>query len=86
MRLNVRVSPKASRNEIGEIMEDADGSFWLRVKITTAPEDGKANKALIALLSKNWKISKSQFEILSGETARKKCLLIRGLRSAPELP
>ena len=42
------------------------------------PEDGKANKALIALLAKRLKIAKSAISIVSGETARKKILRIVG--------
>ena len=44
----------------------------LRVYITTVPEDGKANKATIALLSKFLKVPKSRLTLLSGYTSRDK--------------
>ncbi len=46
--------------------------------MTAVPEDGKANKALIALLSKTVKIPKSSIKFISGETSRKKILRLEG--------
>ncbi len=77
-RLAVRLTPKASRNEIGQIVADADGGAVLKVSVTTVPEDGKANAALIALLSKSWKIAKSKITITAGATDRRKTLFIEG--------
>ena len=75
-RLAVRLTPKASRNEITAIAADADGGAILKVSVTTVPEDGKANAALIALLSKAWKIPKSKITITAGATDRRKTLFI----------
>ena len=44
----VRVTPKASRDRI---LVEADA---IRVYVTTVPEDGKANKAVVKLLSRRW--------------------------------
>lgn len=74
MILLLKISPNASKNEI--IKEDAG----IKVKITAQPIDGKANKALIEFLSKQFKIPKSYFEIIRGETAKDKVILIK----APE--
>lgn len=49
----------------------------LRVSVTQAPEKGKANKALVAVLAKSLGVKKSQVELLSGETSQKKRFLIR---------
>lgn len=67
----LRISPNASKNEI--IKENAG----IKVKITAQPIDGKANKALIEYLSKQFKIPKSYFEIIRGETAKDKTILIK---------
>ncbi|QBG49220.1 YggU family protein [Verrucomicrobia bacterium S94] len=67
--LNVRVVPRASRDEIAGRMGDA-----LKVRIQAPPVDGKANAYLIKFLSKHWKIPKNSIEILSGETGRNKRL------------
>ncbi len=70
MLLRVRISPNASKNEI-----IADGEI-IKVKLTAPPVDGKANKALIALLSKHYKVPKTSIKIIKGETSRDKTLLI----------
>jgi len=69
--LNIRVVPRASRNEIAGVQGDA-----LKVRIQAPPLDGKANAYLIKFLSKHWKIPRSNIEILSGETGRNKRLRI----------
>ena len=62
----VRVTPKASRNAI----KSEDGA--LRVYVTTVPEDGKANAAVVKLLSKAVGVPKSRLELVRGHTSRDK--------------
>lgn len=69
--LTLRISPNASKNEI---IKENEG---IKVKITAQPIDGKANKALIEFLSKQFKIPKSYFEIIRGETSKDKTILIK---------
>ena len=73
--LPVRAHPGARRNEIRGVQ---DG--MLKVSVTQAPEKGKANKALIQLLSKSLGLKKSQIELLSGETSHQKRFLVRGIK------
>lgn len=73
-RFEVRVTPKASRNEVQ--IESIDPPR-LRVKVTVVPEDGKANAAVVKLMSKQMKLAKSRFELLSGATSRDKVFRIR---------
>lgn len=77
LRFTVRVTPKAGRNKIQSVMRDADGNLLLKIAVTEVPEDGKANQAVIKLLSKSFGVAKSDIEILSGETARVKKLFMR---------
>jgi uncharacterized protein (TIGR00251 family) len=72
--LPVRAQPGARRNEI---RGEQDGA--LKVSVTQAPEKGKANKALIEVLSKALALKKSQMELLSGETSHQKRFLVRGV-------
>ena len=51
----------------------------LKVAVTAAPEKGKANQAIISLLSKQLGVPKSRFAIIAGETSRIKRILIEGL-------
>lgn len=78
MRLAVRLTPKASRTRIEGVAAEADGGHVLKVSVTAVPEDGKANAALIKLLSKEWKVPKSAFDIAQGATDRRKSLHISG--------
>ena len=63
---NVRVTPHAKQNKVTE----NDGV--LRVYTTVAPENGRANSAVIELLSEYWDMPKSKIKILRGLTGRDK--------------
>jgi uncharacterized protein len=78
LRLDVKVTPKASADRIQGWVEDEQGARVLKIAVTAPPEDGKANKAVIALLAKRLKLPKSAIEFASGETSRRKTLLIDG--------
>jgi uncharacterized protein (TIGR00251 family) len=70
----VHVLPRAKRDEIeGEVIDSA-GKKWLKVRLTATPEDGKANKALIRLLAKEWGCAPSCLSIVSGELSRHKII------------
>ncbi len=72
--LPVHAQPGAKRSGL---MGEQAGA--LKVAVTAAPEQGKANKALVEVLSKALKIKKSQIELLSGETNREKKFLLRNI-------
>ena len=72
--LPVRAHAGARRNEING---EQDG--MLKVRITQPPEKGKANKAIVELLSKRLSLRKSQFELVAGETSRHKRFLVRAI-------
>ncbi|MBI2707364.1 MAG: DUF167 domain-containing protein [Proteobacteria bacterium] len=70
MRLIVHLIPKASANKIEGWAQDVQDQRVLRVKVTAVPEDGKANLALIKLLSKTFHVSKSRISLVRGTTSR----------------
>jgi uncharacterized protein (TIGR00251 family) len=72
--LSLRVTPRSSRNEVSVSPEGA-----VHVRVTAAPTDGEANKAVIELLAKTLGIPKSNIEILSGGASRQKRIAISGL-------
>lgn len=76
--LTVKLTPKASKNAIQEWATDANGARYLKVSVTAVPEKGKANEALINLLSKEWKLPKKALSLLQGETDRLKQIRIDG--------
>lgn len=71
--LNLRVQPKASRDELAGPQEDC-----YRVRITAPPVDGKANAHLIAFLAKSFGVSRRAVTLVSGETSRIKRVRIAG--------
>lgn len=78
VRLAVKLTPKASRNRIEGVAAEADGQGLLKVSVTAVPEDGKANKALVDLLARDWKLPKRSIQIISGASERRKTLFIEG--------
>jgi uncharacterized protein (TIGR00251 family) len=76
--LAVRLTPNGGRNAFDGMDVSADGLAHLKARVTAVPEKGKANKALIALLSKSLKIPKSLISVVSGDAARQKILRIDG--------
>ena len=78
LELALRVTPNAGANRIEGIDIRDDGTAVLRVRVTAVPDKGKANKAVIALLSKTLHVPKSAITITAGETARLKTVLVAG--------
>jgi len=72
--ITVRVQPRASTNMVVDYQGDI-----LRVRITQPPEHGKANEALVDLLSDKLKLPKSSITILRGHAYRDKVVNVRGL-------
>jgi len=70
--LPVRAHAGARRSEIR-----GEQNGMLRVSVTQSPEKGKANKALIAVLSEGLSLKKSQIELISGATSPQKRFLVR---------
>ena len=84
VRVAVRVTPKASRAGIAGVGVDAAGCAFLKVRVTEAPEGGKANAAVVKLLAKAWGVPKGSIEVVSGQTGRRKILLVAGDAAALE--
>jgi uncharacterized protein (TIGR00251 family) len=65
--LEVRVQPRASRNEILEFRDHV-----LRLRVTASPVDGEANHQVRRVLAEALGIAPSNVEILKGEKGRRK--------------
>lgn len=73
----VRVSPRASREELGPVREGA-----LCVRLCAPPVENAANQALVALVAKRLGVAKGRVRVLSGQKSRQKRVWVEGL--APE--
>jgi uncharacterized protein (TIGR00251 family) len=78
VELHVRLTPKSSRDALDGIETRADGACMLKARVRAIPEDGKANEALIALISKQLKLPASRIRLTAGATSRQKTLLLEG--------
>ena len=71
LTLNVRVQPRASKDEIVGIQGN-----YLKIRITAPPVDGKANDHLIRFLAREFALPRARITLLSGEGMREKRLLL----------
>ena len=72
--LSLYVQPRAAKNELAGLHDGA-----LKLRLTTPPVDGKANKAVISFISKLLKVPKSSVTLRSGLKNRRKQVLISSL-------
>jgi len=73
--LAIRVTPRASKNEITEILSDGT----IKIRLTAPPVEGKANSELIRFLADVLDIAPSKLEIVAGETGRDKLVSVLDL-------
>ena len=75
--LNVRAQPRSSRSGVDGVIGDA-----LKVRIRSAPVDGKANKELVETLADAFSLPKSRVSFVGGETSKSKRILLAGIGAA----
>lgn len=68
----VKAFPKSRRSGVEGVVQIAGARWALRVLTTAAPEKGKANQAVRALLAEFLNVAPSRLELVSGETAQLK--------------
>ena len=76
-RLTLRVSPGAARPGI----VGRHGAGW-KVRVAAAPEDGKANAAVIRLIADTVGVPARDVAILSGHASRDKTVEVAGIDNA----
>ena len=72
--LNVKAQPRSSKAGVDGLVGDA-----VKVRIRSAPVDGKANKELIETLADAFGLAKSSVVFKSGETSKTKRILLKGI-------
>lgn len=70
--LAVRVTPRASRNEITEIQTDGT----VKVRLTALPVEGDANKALIVFMAEVLGVPPSKLDIVAGLSGKDKLISV----------
>ena len=74
----LRLTPKGGRDALEGIEALADGRVVLKARVRAAPENGRANAALIELLAKALCAPKSALTLVCGQTARIKKFRVAG--------
>jgi len=77
--IKIKVEPRSSKAGIVGPYGDA-----LKVKLTSPPVEGKANKELIEVLARELKVKKKDIEIVSGQSSKNKVVRINGITSIEE--
>lgn len=67
MRISVKVKPGAKEDRVEKV-----GTSELSVRLKAPPKEGKANKALIGILSEYFSVPKSRISIARGESGKNK--------------
>ena len=78
--IKIKVEPRSSKSGIVGLYGDA-----LKVKLTSPPVEGKANKELVEVLAKACGIRKGDIEIVSGKSSKNKLVRIAGIQSIAEI-
>lgn len=74
VEIRVKVVPGASRDRIAGLLGDA-----LKVQVSAAPERGKANAAVEALLAKALGVDARSVKVVSGLTSPRKVVRVMGV-------
>jgi len=70
----VKIHPRAKKNAVTGFVGDA-----LKLSLTAPPIDGRANDACIDFLSDLLRVPRSCITIVSGQTSRRKIILVTGI-------
>jgi uncharacterized protein YggU (UPF0235/DUF167 family) len=76
-RLRLRVSPGAGRSAV----VGRHGDAW-KVRVTEAPERGRANDAVLRLLAETLALPRTALTLVSGHGAREKIVELTGMGPA----
>ena len=74
IRLSAIIQPRSSKNEVTGIYNNA-----LKIRLTSPPVDGAANKECIRFFSKLLGVSPSEITIVQGFSSRNKTIEVIGL-------
>ena len=72
--LSLKVQPRASKNEIGEVTNGE-----LKIKVTAPPVDAAANEAVLRLLAECLDCPRGAVQLIRGQTSRHKQVFVRGM-------
>ena len=75
--ITVRVTPRASKNEIHEILDDGT----IKIRLVAGPAESRTNPALVEFLAGVLQVPVASLEIVAGENGKDKLVTIDNLNS-----
>jgi hypothetical protein len=73
--ITIRVTPRASKNEVSEILDNGT----IKIRLTSSPVEEKINQALISFLAGILGVNENKIEIVAGHTGKDKLISILDL-------
>ena len=74
---DIVVAPRASRERIGPVLGEA-----IKIAVTAAPVEGKANEAVVALLARKLGVRKEDVRLVRGDRGKRKSVHVTGASRA----
>lgn len=74
----IRLAPRASADRLLAVVTLAEGRQAIKASVTAPPRDGRANEALLQLLSRAWRLPRGSFAVVGGATSRNKTVSVAG--------
>ncbi len=84
MKIALKITPGARRNECLGWGEDPRAGRVLRLKIAAPPVEGKANRETLAYVAELLGVRPADIELLKGASSRLKCVEVPDGLSLPE--
>jgi uncharacterized protein (TIGR00251 family) len=74
----IRLSPRAKTNRLLSVVTMAEGRHAIKASVTAPPQDGRANEALLQLVSEAWRLPRASLAVVAGAASRNKTVSITG--------
>jgi uncharacterized protein (TIGR00251 family) len=78
VRVVIRLSPRARSDRLRGIAPTAEGGRAIKVSVTAPAQDGRANEALLQLLSQAWRLPRRDFSLAAGAGSTSKIVRVAG--------
>jgi uncharacterized protein (TIGR00251 family) len=78
LRVTIRLSPRARSDRLLGIAAIAGGGRVVKAAVTEPAEGGRANEALLRLLTVAWRLPRKDLSIVAGITSRNKTVRVAG--------
>lgn len=77
--LRIWAKPGARKEAVLGTKADEHGKLWLHLAVKAAPEDGKANAAIIAFLAEALDVRQSTISLMQGAKSKQKVFRVDGV-------